>query len=232
LLELFSVRLLRDRADGSAVGGGQQQQQGQQGGYQQQGQGGYGGQQESYGGQQGGYGGQQGGYEHQQGGYDQQQGGYGGQQGGYGDQQQGGYGQTGGAEFNRPHGQGGAGGYGGGMPQGESTFSDSGGSLRSSSRSSALIHLLYPHLFPLTLLLHDLRMITDLAVDQGAAIQAANAHAGNGNENASLFSTAFNHIGGMNSNDTNVDEDAVQQQHQAAYGQGQASSLPANAMGG
>ena len=71
-----------------------------------------------------------------------------------------------------------------------------------------------------------------VVVDGGAAIEAANAHAGNGNENASLFSTALAHVGGMNTNDTNVDEQAVQDQHQQAYGQGDASSLPANAMGG
>lgn len=111
---------------------------------------------------------------------------------------------TGGAEYNRPGGQGGA---GGGMPQGEST----------------LMFRTDPHSTKLT---------SSFLVDENGAIAAANAHAGNGDENASLFSNALSHVGGMNQNDANVDEEAVQQQHAQAYGQGQAGSMDAQGMGG
>ena len=78
----------------------------------------------------------------------------------------------------------------------------------------------------------DLRCCSPCTVDGNAAIHAANAHAGNGNENAAMFSTALSHVGQMNPNDTHVNEDAVQQHHQQAYGQGQGGNMAAGAMGG
>ncbi|GFZ47709.1 hypothetical protein JCM24511_05456 [Saitozyma sp. JCM 24511] len=67
-------------------------------------------------------------------------------------------------------------------------------------------------------------------IDQSAAISAANAHASNGNENASLFSSALSHIGGISPQNADVDEDEVKNNHQQAYG-GNAGNLSANAMG-
>jgi hypothetical protein len=75
---------------------------------------------------------------------------------------------------------------------------------------------------------HTLRSFS--SVDQSAAISAANAHASNGNENASLFSSALSHIGGINPQNADVDEDEVKNNHQQAYG-GNAGNLSANAMG-
>ena len=63
-------------------------------------------------------------------------------------------------------------------------------------------------------------------------MQAANQHAGNGNDHASEMSHAFNQIQNMNPNDTNVDEDAVQRQHAQAYQQGNAGNMDAGSMGG
>ena len=62
-------------------------------------------------------------------------------------------------------------------------------------------------------------------------MEAANQYGGNGNAHASEFSQAFQNIGGMNPNDTNVDEDQVQRQHEQAYGQGNAGQMDAGSMG-
>lgn len=77
-------------------------------------------------------------------------------------------------------------------------------------------------------------------VDQGSAINAANANAGNGNENASMFSSALSMIGNKGSNaqnvgdldgDGDVDEDDVKLQYQKAYEQNQPQGMSANSMG-
>ncbi|KAK8847394.1 hypothetical protein IAR55_005252 [Kwoniella newhampshirensis] len=183
----FIKKMAEEKLQGAMSGNSGNQQQGQ--GYDDQPSYGGGGQQDSYGGGRDSYGGQQASYGGQQDSYGGQQDSYGGgQQQSYGNDQEG-YGQTGGAQYNRPHGEGGAsfGGFGGG------------GGL--------------PNL------------------STGAALEAANAHASNGNENSSLFSQAFSYIGNMNKDDTDVDEDRVQQQHQEAYGQGNAGSMSAGAMG-
>ena len=126
-------------------------------------------------------------------------------QGGFGGQGgQGEFGVTGGPQYNAPHGQGGV-----SIPGAPS------------SESPPITHLLYPLL----------SLTTPTLVDQGAAIQAANEHAGNGNDNASLFSQAFNMIGGMNKHDTDIDENDVQNKHQEAYEQGRAGNMSAGAMG-
>ncbi|WWC86913.1 uncharacterized protein L201_001792 [Kwoniella dendrophila CBS 6074] len=148
-------------------------------GQQQQGQGQY---------QQGGYGGQQ------QGEYNNQQSSYGGgapggydnEQSNYGDQQS--CGNTGGEQYNRPHGQGGA----------SSGFGGFGGAP---------------------------------TINENTALNAANEHASNGNENSSLFSTAMGFLGNMNKDDDDVDEEKVQRQHQEAYNQGNAGSMSANGIG-
>lgn len=70
------------------------------------------------------------------------------------------------------------------------------------------------------------------SVDDNLAIEAANEHAGNGNENAGLFANAMSYIGGMSKDDDNdVDDDAVTQEHDRAYGQGQAGNMAAGSMG-
>ncbi|KIS01754.1 beta-flanking protein [Cryptococcus deuterogattii 2001/935-1] len=131
----------------------------------------------------GGYGQQSGGYGQQSGGYGQQSGGYG-QQENYGGQNQG-YGQTGGAQYNRPHGQGGAYSGNSGLPN----------------------------------------------IDCNTAVSAANEHNSNGNENSSLFNSALSFIGNMNKNDTNIDEEKVQRDHQQAYGQGNTSGMTSSSLG-
>jgi len=68
-------------------------------------------------------------------------------------------------------------------------------------------------------------------VNQNEALQAANAHAGNGNAEASLFSQAFNFIGNMNKDDNDIDEDRVQQEHKQAYDQGNAGNMSASSIG-
>lgn len=61
-------------------------------------------------------------------------------------------------------------------------------------------------------------------------MEAANQHAGNGSENAGLMSGVLGRLGQQGPN-TNINEDAVQQHHDQAYNQGNASSLGAGAMG-
>ncbi|KIR56850.1 beta-flanking protein [Cryptococcus gattii Ru294] len=149
----------------------------------------YGGNQnQSYGQQYGesqnqGYGQQPGGYGQQSGGYGQQSGFYG-QQENYGGQNQG-YGQTGGSEYNRPHGQGGASSGNSGLPN----------------------------------------------IDCNTAVSAANDHNSNGNENSSLFNSALSFIGNMNKNDTDIDEEKVQKDHQQVYGQGNTSGMTSSSLG-
>ncbi|ORY31012.1 hypothetical protein BCR39DRAFT_587665 [Naematelia encephala] len=197
------------------MGGNQQQSQGQgygnQQGYDEQ------QQQQAYDGNQGGsYGGNQsGGYENQasygqnqyQDSYgqnqNQNQGSYGGNQGGYGENQ-GGYGGQ------REDSYGGQGGEGYGQTGGAqyNRRHGQGGAGYGGSGNTPQI-------------------------DQSAAIQAANQHASNGDENSSLFSSALGQLGGMSAQDANdVDEDDVQQKHDQAYNQGNAGNLSANAMGG
>ncbi|OWZ32981.1 beta-flanking protein [Cryptococcus neoformans c45] len=140
--------------------------------------------QQQYGGNQNqSYGQQSGSYGQQSGSYGQQSGSYG-QQETYGGQDQG-YGQTGGSEYNRPHGQGGA-----------------------SSGNSG---------FP--------------SIDSNTAVSAANEHNSNGNENSSLFSSALSFIGNMNKNDTDIDEEKVQRDHQQAYGQGNTGGMTSSSLG-
>ncbi|WVQ83314.1 hypothetical protein IAT38_005453 [Cryptococcus sp. DSM 104549] len=145
---------------------------------------GYGGnqQQDSYGNNQnqnqGGYNSNQ-----NQGGYNSNQ-----NQGGYNSNQNqgsGGYGQTGGAEFNRPHGDGGASSGNNGLPN----------------------------------------------INQNAAINAANSQNSNGDANSGLFGQAMSFLNSMNKDDTDVDEEKVQKDHQQAYGQGNAGSMSASSMG-
>ncbi|WVR04614.1 hypothetical protein IAU60_001625 [Kwoniella sp. DSM 27419] len=150
------------------------------------------------------------GQQQQQQGYGQQ-GGYGGQQGGF-DNQQGGYGgQQGGYE-------GESGGYGG-QSQGGFTGGFSGGGEQYNR----------PHgeggagYGGMSGGLPD--------IDTNAAVSAADQHASNGSQNSDLFSTAMGFLGNMNKDDTDVDEDRVQQQHQEAYGQGNAGNMSANAIG-
>ncbi|WWD21486.1 hypothetical protein CI109_105972 [Kwoniella shandongensis] len=180
----FIKKMATEKLQDAMGGDKQNQQQGQ--GYNDQQQGSYGGgaQQDSYGGgQQQSYGGQQDSYGGQQGSFGGDgQVSYG--RGGFGGEQEG-YGQTGGAQFNRPHGDGGASYGGGGLPN----------------------------------------------INSGAALQAANAHASNGDDNSSLFSQAFSFLGNMNKDDTDIDEDRVQQEHEQAYRQGNAGSLSAGALG-
>nr|KIR49512.1 beta-flanking protein [Cryptococcus bacillisporus CA1280] len=123
------------------------------------------------------------GYGQQPGGYGQQSGFYG-QQENYGGQNQG-YGQTGGTEYNRPHGQGGASSGNSGLPN----------------------------------------------IDCNTAVNAANEHNSNGNENSSLFNSALSFIGNMNKNDTDIDEGKVQKDHQQAYGQGNTSGMTSSSLG-
>ncbi|WRT64782.1 uncharacterized protein IL334_001716 [Kwoniella shivajii] len=68
-------------------------------------------------------------------------------------------------------------------------------------------------------------------INENTAINAANEHAANGSENSSLFSTAMGFLGNMNKDDSDVDEDKVQQQHDEAYSQGNAGGMSANAIG-
>jgi len=60
---------------------------------------------------------------------------------------------------------------------------------------------------------------------------AAQQHAGNADQDSSLFSQAFSFISNMNKDDGNIDENRVQQEHQQAYQQGNAGSMSASAMG-
>ncbi|WVN89482.1 uncharacterized protein L203_104707 [Cryptococcus depauperatus CBS 7841] len=94
------------------------------------------------------------------------------------------FGQTGGAEFNRPHGQGGAVGNPG-VPN----------------------------------------------INTDAAVHAANQHNSNGSENSSLFNQAMSFIGNMNKNDTHIDEDKVQRDHQQAYGSGNVAGMTSSSLG-
>ncbi|WWD00571.1 hypothetical protein V866_007506 [Kwoniella sp. B9012] len=176
--------------------------------------------------QQGGYNNQQGGYGNQQGGYGAQQGGYGGdsqQVGGYGGNQggQGGYGGN-----QAPGGYGGdQGGYGGqqGDYGGGNNYGNTGGEQYNRPHGEGGAGAGYgggsggfggaPQ------------------INENTAVHAANQYGSNGNENSSLFSTAMSFLGNMNKDDGDVDEDKVQQQHQQAYGQGNASGMSANAIG-
>ncbi|WVQ98042.1 hypothetical protein IAU59_005164 [Kwoniella sp. CBS 9459] len=149
------------------------------------------------------------GYNQNQGqGYGQQnQGGYGGNQGGY-DNQQGGYG---GGQQQQNYG-GNQGGFGGGNFSGGGEQYNaphgSGGAGNFGGMSGG---------FP--------------TINENTAVSAANAHASNGDDNSSLFSTAMSFLGGMNKDDNDVDEQRVQQEHQQAYGQGNAGNMSANAIG-
>lgn len=70
-----------------------------------------------------------------------------------------------------------------------------------------------------------------LIVDSNTAVSAANQHNSNGNENSSLFSSALSFIGNMNKNDTDIDEEKVQRDHQQAYGQGNTSGMTSSSLG-
>lgn len=73
--------------------------------------------------------------------------------------------------------------------------------------------------------------VFDTLVNQNEALQAANQHAGNGNENASMFSQAFSFISNMNKDDDDVDEQDVQKKHEEVYNKGQGGNMSANAIG-
>ncbi|WVF69820.1 hypothetical protein IAT40_004599 [Kwoniella sp. CBS 6097] len=160
---------------------------------------------------QGGYGGNQGGYGGNQGEYGGNQGGYGGQQGGYGGEQQQNYGGNQGQGFGGGNFSGGnfsGGGEQFNAPHGSGGASYGGGNGGNGGFSGG---------FP--------------TINENTAVSAANAHANNGDDNSNLFSTAMSFLGGMNKDDNDVDEDRVQQEHQQAYGQGNASNMSANSIG-
>ncbi|OCF32621.1 beta-flanking protein [Kwoniella heveanensis CBS 569] len=144
-----------------------------------------------------------GGYGGNQGGYEGNQGGYGGNQGGYGGEQQ---------QQNYGGNQGGFGGgnFSGGGEQYNAPHG-SGGAGYGGNQGG------FSGGFP--------------TINENTAVSAANAHAANGDDNSSLFSTAMSFLGGMNKDDNDVDEQKVQQEHQQAYGQGNAGSMSANAIG-
>ncbi|OWZ76204.1 beta-flanking protein [Cryptococcus neoformans Bt85] len=69
------------------------------------------------------------------------------------------------------------------------------------------------------------------SIDSNTAVSAANEHNSNGNENSSLFSSALSFIGNMNKNDTDIDEEKVQRDHQQVYGQGNTGGMTSSSLG-
>ncbi|OXG12866.1 beta-flanking protein [Cryptococcus neoformans Tu401-1] len=69
------------------------------------------------------------------------------------------------------------------------------------------------------------------SIDSNTAVSAANEHNSNGNENSSLFSSALSFIGNLNKNDTDIDEEKVQRDHQQVYGQGNTGGMTSSSLG-
>ncbi|KAI9636396.1 uncharacterized protein MKK02DRAFT_45104 [Dioszegia hungarica] len=67
-------------------------------------------------------------------------------------------------------------------------------------------------------------------IDQGSAMAAANANAGD--QDSSLFSSAFGFLSNMNKDDKDdVDDDEVLRKHDEAYNKGNAGGMSANSIG-